>query len=88
MDNIYKKHHVFAQLSEYAEFYKDLSFSRNAAFIKPFGELMILQTPEDMADPPPDNDGHYTYLMQFLDGTRINLSLFSLENIRTLSWRS
>lgn len=53
----------------------------NKDFIRPFGELMILQTPEDMGDPPPDNDGHYTYLMQFLDGSRIDLSLDPLERI-------
>ena len=59
-------------------------YKRNKAFIKPFGELMILQTPEDMVDPPPDNDGHYTYLMQFLDGNRIDLSLCALETIPAL----
>lgn len=58
-------------------------YKRNEAFIRPFGELMILQTPEDMVDPPPENDGHYTYLMQFLDGNRIDLSFYSLENINT-----
>jgi aminoglycoside 6-adenylyltransferase len=57
------------------------TYKRNPTFIKPFGELMILQTPEDMGEPPPQNDGHYAYLMQFLDGTRIDLSLFSLEDI-------
>jgi aminoglycoside 6-adenylyltransferase len=45
--------------------------------------MMILQTPEDMIDPPAENDGHYTYLMQFLDGNRIDLSFYSLENIST-----
>ena len=35
---------------------------------------MILQEPEDMGDPPADKDGHYTYLMQFKDGNRIDLS--------------
>lgn len=58
-------------------------YRRNLAFIRPFGELMILQTPEDMVDPPPDNDGHYTYLMQFLDGNRIDLSFYSLETIQS-----
>jgi aminoglycoside 6-adenylyltransferase len=56
-------------------------YKRNRTFMKPFGELMILQTPEDMGDPPPENDGHYTYLMQFLDGNRIDLSFDSLENL-------
>ena len=58
-------------------------YRRNHAFISQYGELMILQTPEDMVDPPPDNDGHYTYLMQFLDGNRIDLSFDSLEDINT-----
>lgn len=56
-------------------------YKRNHAFIRPFGEFMILQTPDEMIDPPAENNGHYAYLMQFLDGTRIDLSLFSLENI-------
>ena len=58
-------------------------YKRNKTFIRPFGELMILQTPEDMVDPPAENDGHYTYLMQFLDGNRIDLSFYSLANIHT-----
>ncbi len=53
----------------------------NKDFIRPFGELMILQTPEDMGDPPADHDGRYAYLMQFLDGNRIDLSLAPLEHI-------
>jgi len=56
-------------------------YIRNKEFIRPFGELMILQMPEDMVDPPAENDGHYAYLMQFLDGNRIDLSFYSLENI-------
>jgi aminoglycoside 6-adenylyltransferase len=56
-------------------------YKRNKAFISQFGEMMILQTPEEMVDPPAENDGHYTYLMQFLDGNRIDLSFFSLEKI-------
>jgi aminoglycoside 6-adenylyltransferase len=56
-------------------------YRRNKTFIQPFGELMILQTPEDMGDPPGRNDGHYSYLMQFLDGNRIDLSFCSLESI-------
>jgi aminoglycoside 6-adenylyltransferase len=58
-------------------------YRRNRELISQFGEMMILQTPEDMVDPPAENDGHYTYLMQFLDGNRIDLSLDSLENINS-----
>ncbi|HKU52108.1 MAG TPA: aminoglycoside 6-adenylyltransferase, partial [Nitrospira sp.] len=56
-------------------------YRQNPGFIRPFGDLMILQTPEDMVDPPPENNGHYAYLMQFMDGNRIDLSLYSVQNI-------
>jgi aminoglycoside 6-adenylyltransferase len=46
-----------------------------------FGEMMILQTPEDMGDTAPDGDGHFTYLMQFTDGNRIDLSFYPLEKM-------
>ena len=51
-------------------------FTRNFDWIKRFGELMILQTPEDMQDPPPGDDSFYSYLMQFKDGNRIDLGIF------------
>ncbi|CAG0928598.1 Aminoglycoside 6-adenylyltransferase [Thermoflexales bacterium] len=54
-------------------------FRRNMDVVKYFGEIMILQLPEDMSDPPPEGDGHYTYLMQFMDGTRIDLSFNALH---------
>ena len=54
-------------------------FRRNMDVVHYFGEIMILQTPEDMVDPPPEGDGHYTYLMQFMDGTRIDLSFAGLH---------
>ncbi len=50
-------------------------FKYNYEWIKRFGELMILQMPEDMDDPPPNNDGGFAYLMQFTDGNRIDLGL-------------
>src|SRR5512135_2448185 len=56
-------------------------FMRNAELVRYFGEIMILQTPEEMHDPPAVGDGHYTYLMQFLDGNRIDLSLYTLEQV-------
>jgi aminoglycoside 6-adenylyltransferase len=50
-------------------------FKFNYEWIKRFGELMILQMPEDMQVPPPNNNGGFTYLMQFTDGNRIDLGL-------------
>ncbi len=54
-------------------------FRRNMDVVRYFGEIMILQLPEDMRDPPGEGDGHYTYLMQFMDGNRIDLSFYALE---------
>lgn len=53
-------------------------FRKNLAWIQHFGEMMILQMPEDMQDPAPDKDGFFVYLMQFMDGNRIDLGVFTL----------
>ncbi len=50
-------------------------FTRNLEWIARFGELMILQTPDDMGDPPPARRPGYGYLMQFMDGNRIDLTV-------------
>jgi len=50
-------------------------FKYNLEWIKRFGEMMILQMPDDMADPPSDNADGFTYLMQFADGNRIDLGV-------------
>ncbi len=57
-------------------------FRRNPEIVSFFGDLMILQTPEDMLDPPPESDGGYAYLMQFTDGNRIDLSFSPVEDAR------
>lgn len=54
-------------------------FTRNLEWIQRFGEMMILQMPEDMQDPPPDNGGYFVYLMQFMDGNRIDLGIYTLS---------
>src|SRR5262245_31659139 len=60
------------------------SFKRDQHWINRFGELMILQMPEAMGDPPPMNDGRFTYLMVFTDGNRIDLTLFPIARLRQL----
>jgi aminoglycoside 6-adenylyltransferase len=50
-------------------------FTRNLEWIERFGEMMILQLPDDMGDPPPELVGDYGYLMQFADGNRIDLTI-------------
>ncbi|NOK62933.1 MAG: aminoglycoside 6-adenylyltransferase [Chloroflexi bacterium AL-W] len=57
------------------------SFTNDHTWIERFGEIMILQMPEAMGDPPATNDGHFAYLMQFMDGNRIDLTLFSLAKL-------
>jgi aminoglycoside 6-adenylyltransferase len=64
---------------------KDVAlFKGNNEWIKRFGELMIMQLPEDMQDPPPDNDERYAYLMQFTDGNRIDLTIYPLAKLPEL----
>lgn len=56
-------------------------FRNNLEWIKRFGEMMILQMPEAMQNPPPENDGGFTYLMQFTDGNRVDLNLYPAAKI-------
>lgn len=57
------------------------AFRFNHDWISRFGELMIMQMPEDMQDPPPSNDGGFVYLMQFTDGNRIDLGIYPLAKL-------
>lgn len=59
-------------------------FIRNTEWIRRFGELMILQLPDDMQDPPPDNQTGFTYLMQFADGNRIDLNFHPVARLGEL----
>jgi aminoglycoside 6-adenylyltransferase len=59
-------------------------FTNDHTWIHRFGELMILQMPEVMQDPPPQNDGSFAYLMQFTDGNRIDLTLFPIDKLNQL----
>jgi aminoglycoside 6-adenylyltransferase len=58
-------------------------FTDDPTWISRFGELMILQLPDAMQDPPPLN-GSFAYLMQFMDGNRIDLNLFPIANLQDL----
>jgi aminoglycoside 6-adenylyltransferase len=57
------------------------TFKHNFEWIKRFGDLMIMQMPEDMQDPSPTGNGSFVYLMQFMDGNRIDLSIYPLSLI-------
>ena len=61
---------------------KDIqSFTSNHNWIQRFGEIMIVQMPEEMSLLPADEDGKFPYLMQFMDGNRIDLALVSVDLI-------
>ena len=62
----------------------DAPFREDHTWIKRFGETMIVQMPEAMEDPPPDNAGSFAYLMQFADGNRIDLGLFPVARLSEL----
>lgn len=57
------------------------SFRRQPGWIARFGEPMIVQTPDDMGDPPPSGNSSYAYLMQFTDGNRIDLTLYPVDRL-------
>ena len=57
-------------------------YRHNPEIPRYFGEILVMELPEDMEDPPPSNDGGYGYLMQFMDGTRIDLGFYPLEQAR------
>ncbi|MDA3844912.1 MAG: aminoglycoside 6-adenylyltransferase [Vallitaleaceae bacterium] len=60
------------------------SFTDDHSWIDVFGEIMILQMPEEITLIPPDADGRFIYLMQFMDGNRIDLSLVPVQMVDTL----
>lgn len=60
------------------------SFIDDHDWIDRFGERIILQMPEAMQEPAPENDGRFSYLMQFSDGNRIDLTLFPVARIKEL----
>lgn len=66
-------------------FVKDIrEFTKDKSWIDYFGERLILQCPCDWHDEPYDYNSRerYTYLMQFADGNRIDLTLIDIVTIK------
>jgi aminoglycoside 6-adenylyltransferase len=61
------------------------TFSEDPEWIKRFSELIIMQTPEDMQDPPPCNNASFSYLMLFTDGNRIDLWLHPVAKLKEIN---
>ena len=65
---------------------KDMNpYMRNANIPPYFGEILILQEPENMGEPSPEDAGSYAYLMQFMDGNRIDLSFHAPEKWKVVT---
>ncbi|MGP4081156.1 aminoglycoside 6-adenylyltransferase [Pseudalkalibacillus sp. R45] len=65
------------------------SFTKDHSWVDYFGERIMLQMPEDKVMPPAENDGKFAYLMQFMDGNRIDLTLIPVDKMEELvNWDS
>ena len=60
------------------------SFRAAPAWIDCFGERMIMQTPDEMGDDIAGPDDRYAYLIQFMDGNRLDLTLYPLAKLADL----
>ncbi|MBN2909605.1 aminoglycoside 6-adenylyltransferase [Polycladomyces sp. WAk] len=64
-------------------------FVQDRSWINTFGELIMMQTPDEKVFPPPDpNDGSFAFLMLFTDGNRIDLTFYPADNISELRLES
>jgi len=58
-------------------------YRANPAWVDVFGERAIMQRPDAMLGAPPRSDGGETWLMLFVDGSRIDLTLLPVASMRT-----
>lgn len=60
------------------------SFLKDHSWIDVFGERMIMQLPEAMElyPPSPELEGAFSYLLQFKDGNRIDLTMVPFERLK------
>lgn len=58
-------------------------FTKDNTWIEYFGDILIVQYPDDWYGQRYDYEGHdkFTYLIQFKDGNRIDLTLLDIRNI-------
>ncbi len=64
---------------------RDVQPYRRSSLVPPaFGEIMILQLPDDMGESAKTMRDAYCYLMQFMDGTRIDLTFTPLSHLGKL----
>ncbi|MED2971902.1 aminoglycoside 6-adenylyltransferase [Fictibacillus sp. B-59209] len=60
-------------------------YIKNRSWISSFGEIMIMQTPDAMGTRELwGTNEKFTYLMQFMDGERIDLTFYSEEKVQDM----
>jgi aminoglycoside 6-adenylyltransferase len=59
-------------------------FVRDRSWIQRFGELIIMQTPDEMGIPSPTESDSFAFLMLFQDGNRIDLTLYPVDKLDSL----
>jgi aminoglycoside 6-adenylyltransferase len=59
-------------------------FVENKDWVKQFGDLLMMQTPDVMDGNWPKSKDKYAYLMQFKDWNRIDLTLLHLSQLNTM----
>ncbi|MBE0340505.1 aminoglycoside 6-adenylyltransferase [Paenibacillus sp. 28ISP30-2] len=60
------------------------SFVQDRRWINSFGELIIMQTPDEHMEPVLISHDRFVFLMLFTDGNRIDLTLYPADNIANL----
>ncbi|MBP1964406.1 aminoglycoside 6-adenylyltransferase [Paenibacillus aceris] len=60
------------------------SFINDRSWIKRFGELIIMQTPDEMGPEASEPFHKFAFLMQFTDGNRIDLTYFAADQVAAL----
>jgi len=60
-------------------------FVHNLAWIQRFGEMMVMQLPNEMGEDRDRPSASFTYLMQFMDGNRIDLTIFPLAHLHEMA---
>jgi len=60
----------------------DVNYFKNEEYIiNHFGEVLLMQKPEEITLIPSENDGRYVYLIQFKDGNRIDMQFRNIDKI-------
>ncbi|KTC86176.1 aminoglycoside 6-adenylyltransferase [Legionella cincinnatiensis] len=60
-------------------------FVEDKNWVTQFGELLIMQRPDEMDGNWPKSQDKYAYLMQFKDWNRIDLTLLHINHLKTMS---